>query len=195
MTNCLIIIFIILLLWYICLSIDNTGVLVISSFDGEEYSVKKTYHNMQKASDTLARLNKINTELISHLEKKYKNTNYKKEIEFLSGNYNGDALEEHMPSGPVNTSYVLNKGDVIKLCLRDPTSGRFHDFNTLVFVNLHELSHLLDRKWGHGDSFWDGFKFILQEAVQLNLYTPVDYSKKNTAYCGITIESNPLYEP
>ena len=193
MSYCLIVIFLILLIWNIRLYIEFPETMIVSNVDGEEYSVKKNYTNTQTASDILARLNYINTTIIEHMEKKYSDTVHSSDIAFLAGNYNGDVLSEHTPRGPVNTSFVVNKGDSIKLCLRSPHTKKFHDFNTLVFVNLHELSHLLDRKWGHGKSFWTGFQFVLQEAVELGLYKEVDYEKHPAKYCGIVIKNSPLY--
>jgi hypothetical protein len=167
--------------------------LTVSSVDGKTYAVKKNFEDHQKASDILARLNKINTAVIKHMETKYANTSREDDVEFLSENYNGDVLSEHIPRSTVNTSYVLNKGDLIKLCLRDPNTGEFHEFNTLVFVNLHELSHLLDREYGHNVGFWKGFKTILQEATEIGVYKPVNYNKHPAKYCGLTITNNPLW--
>jgi hypothetical protein len=193
MNICLVIIFVMLLVWNIVLYNEFPNVKVVSGIDGGSYTVKKGYSDVKKASNILAELNIINKTLIEHLTKKYTGTKYENDISYLGGNYNGNVLQEHTPRSKLNTSYVLNKGDVIKLCLRDPESGQFHDFNTLVFVNLHELSHLLDRGYGHSMNFWVGFKFILTTAVSLGLYDPVDYSKTPTSYCGIMITSSPYY--
>jgi hypothetical protein len=192
MKTYLIIISLLIIIWY-CKS-PNLETLAVSVVDGRKYSVKKHFHDHHKASNILARLNAINKKIISHMKDKYENTPKEDAVEFLSNNYNGDVLSEHTPATTINTSYVLNKGDLIKLCLRDPTTNELHDFNTLVFVNLHELSHLLDRNYGHNESFWRGFKTILEEATELGLYTPVDYQKKPVKYCGITITSNPFYD-
>jgi hypothetical protein len=168
--------------------------LVVSRVDGKPYSVKEKFSDNQKASDILAELNALNIKVIAHMEKKYANTKYVKDVEFLSNNYNGDVLSEHTPLTTVNTSYVLNKGDLIKLCLRDPDTKEFHDFQTLLFVNLHELSHLLDRQYGHNLSFWEGFKTILHEAVELGIYTPINYENHPVKYCGLVINNNPYYD-
>ena len=168
---------------------------VISTVDGGKYVVNSDYPDAVGASDILARINTANTKLIKHLESKYAGTLYSSEIKFLASNYNGDVLQENTPRSTANTSYVVNKGDVIKLCLRDPTNGgAFHDFNTLMFVNLHEVSHLLDRQYGHKESFWTGFKFILNEAKLLGIYDPVNYIKTPAKYCGMVIKGNPYYE-
>jgi hypothetical protein len=128
------------------------------------------------------------------MKKKYDNTGHESRVEFLSNNYNGDVLSEHTPKTTINTSYVLNKGQVIKLCLRDPKTKKIHDFQTILFVNLHELSHLFDREYGHNASFWAGFKTILKEAVALGVYKPVNYKYNPVNYCGMSINSTPLYQ-
>jgi hypothetical protein len=165
---------------------------VISSLDGKKYNVKKQFSDAKQASYILSKLNDINTKVIHHMQNKYANS-ASVDIDFLSSNYNGDVIYEHTPATTTNTSYVLNKGDLIKLCLRDPKTGVLHEMNTLIFVSLHELSHLLDKKYGHSDSFWSAFKTILTVAIELNLYTPVDYSKYPSAYCGLNITDNPLF--
>jgi hypothetical protein len=192
-TTYLIIILVILLIWNFHLYIEFPEKMTLSSIDGKTYSVKKNFEDHQEASNILAKLNSINKTLISHMEKKYQYTLFENDVSFLSDNYNGDVLSEHIPRTTVNTSYVLNKGDLIKLCLRDPKTGKFHDFQTLVFVNLHEISHLLDREYGHSNNYWKGFKTILREAVEIGIYIPVDYSKNPTQYCGLVISNNPLW--
>ena len=193
MRFCLIVILSILVIWNCVLITENPERLTVSTVDNKAYVVKKNYANHETASNILARLNHINTTLIKHLERKYGNTRLSSNVEFLTGNYDGDVLQEHTPRSTVNTSYVLNKGDLIKLCLRDQTTGEFHDFDTLLFVNLHELSHLLDKEYGHNNSFWTGFKFILKEAHSIGLYTPVDYETSPVGYCGIEINNNPFF--
>ena len=170
-----------------------TETMVISQVDGKLYTVKKNFDNIQNASDILAKLNEINITMIRHLKKTYNNSTWEDDVKFLGGNYKNGILEENFPTGKENTSYVINKGQEVRICLRNKT-GKIHDFNTLVFVNLHELSHMLDRNYGHNESFWNCFKFILCEAVKLGIYKPVDYKKYPASYCGIKITSNPYFD-
>merc|ERR1711965_320083 len=47
-------------------------------------------------------------------------------------------------AGEKSAAYVLNKGDQLRMCVRkrnDPT--KLEDSNTMVFVLLHELAHLM----------------------------------------------------
>jgi hypothetical protein len=191
MQYCLIIILVLVLIWFLNAYFEHPEKLTMSKIDGNVYSVKEEFDDYAEASDILARLNNINKMVIAHMRTKYKNTDI--DVEFLVRNYNGNVLTEHIPKGTTNTSYVINKGDIIKLCLRSPLNRELHDFNTLTFVNLHELSHLLDKKYGHGATFWSGFKIILENAVELGLYHPVNYSKTPTYYCGMYITNSPLF--
>lgn len=189
----MLIVLILLVLYYFYLKYNKkTENLVVSVIDGNEYEVKKKYKDHNTASDILAILNQKNKKLLSHLKEKYKNSN-KLDVDYLYENYNGDNLSENIPREGENTSYVLNKGDAIKLCLRDK-SGKFHDINTLTFVNLHELSHLLDKEYGHKKGFWKGFQTVLDEAVDIGIYKPVNYKKKPVDYCGMQIYTNPYFE-
>jgi hypothetical protein len=61
-----------------------------------------------------------------------------------------------------------------------------------MFVALHELSHIMTKSVGHTKEFWDNFKFILQNAIVIGIYNPVDYSKDPKSYCGIQVTDTPL---
>jgi len=178
----------VLLLMYLYELYNDTTNMVVSTVDGVAYPVEN-YKNNKNAADILARLNIINETIIDYMQQKYKD-DHSIDAEFLDKNYDGGALSEHVPRGTKNVSYVLNKGQSIKLCLRDKETGTLHDFNTLVYVNLHELSHCLDKNYGHNPSFWRSFRKVLDAAVHLNLYKPVDYSKYPVKYCGIMIKNN-----
>jgi len=79
------------------------------------------------------------------------------------------------------------------LCLRRKDNGELHDENTIMYVILHELAHMVNTEWGHEKDFWDKFQFLLNEAVSIGIYTPIDYSKKPVKYCGLDIKYSPLY--
>ena len=97
--------------------------------------------------------------------------------------------------GSSDTSYSENKGQKIVVCLRDKTKKPHYpliDQNTVMFVMLHEMSHLMTETIGHTQEFWTNFKRILHDAVQLGIYTPVNYAHQPTPYCGMTITDTPI---
>jgi hypothetical protein len=102
-------------------------------------------------------------------------------------------VENDMASN--DTSYSENKGQKIVVCLRDKTKAPEYPLieeNTVMFVMLHEMAHLMTETIGHTQEFWNNFKRILHDAVKLNIYTPVNYAQKPTPYCGMIITSSPL---
>jgi len=90
---------------------------------------------------------------------------------------------------------TLNKGQKIVVCLRDKTQAPKYPLvekNTVMFVMLHEMAHLMTETIGHTQEFWNNFKRILHDAVKLNIYTPVNYAQKPTPYCGMVISDSPI---
>jgi len=92
-----------------------------------------------------------------------------------------------------STSYSENKGEKIVLCLRDKEPPhKFVDINTVMFVVLHEMAHLMTTTTGHTPEFWANFKRILQDAVGIGIYHNINYSRSPVQYCGMRITDNPL---
>jgi hypothetical protein len=91
--------------------------------------------------------------------------------------FNSDVfVENDMQSR--DTSYSENKGQKIVVCLRDKTKAPQYpliDANTIMFVILHEMAHLMTETIGHTQEFWSNFRRILGDASQLGLYSPVNY--------------------
>jgi hypothetical protein len=103
---------------------------------------------------------------------------------------------ENMCENDINassTSYSENKGEKIVVCLRDKIPPhKLVETNTVMFVILHEMAHLMTTTVGHTPEFWTNFKKILQDAVAVGIYTPVNYARTPTAYCGMTITDSPI---
>jgi hypothetical protein len=62
----------------------------------------------------------------------------------------------------------------------------------MMFVVLHELAHLSTESIGHTDEFWNNFRWILEEAINIGIYVKQDFKTENVEYCGMTITSSPL---
>jgi hypothetical protein len=68
-------------------------------------------------------------------------------------------------------SYTLNK-DKIYLCLYDE-NGKYYEFNTCIFVLLHEISHLFNKDdIGHTAKFNEIFEDLLIRATKAGVYDP-----------------------
>jgi len=101
--------------------------------------------------------------------------------------YNQDNIIENV-ARPHSTSFTIDKGSITGVCVKNP-NGQYIDINTLVFVMLHEISHLAIASIDHTDEFWATFAFILSESNPI--YTYVDYRSNPVNYCTLIINSNP----
>lgn len=116
---------------------------------------------------------------------------------FLYNQYNPEVIREHFPNlANKATSYVEDKGKEIGYCLKaNNGKGRLEDINTMMYVSIHELTHIyLYDINQHPQEFFVNFKFLLQQAVDIGLYKPVDYGKTPIKYCGMTLTSNVLFQ-
>jgi predicted metal-dependent hydrolase len=156
-----------------------------SSVDNRIYIVRKEL-NAQEAADKLARINQKIINLLTY----FRQGNYMtSDIKRLSDKYNPNQLSETLP-GSKYTSYSVNKGEQISLCIRH-SDNTFIDDNTVIFVLLHELAHIMTTSVGHTKEFWDNMKYLLEQGEILGIYKPVDYSENPVNYCGMIINSSP----
>ena len=158
-------------------------ILIKSKIDNRKYLVRKE-KNSQEAADKLANINIKIQKIIDHAS-----SQEREHIELLKDNYNPDALSETIP-GSKYTSYSVNKGEKISICIRQ-SDKIFMDDNTILFVVIHELAHVMTISTGHTEEFWNNMKFLLEQAETINIYVPIDYSQNNTEYCGMMITSTP----
>lgn len=116
-------------------------------------------------------------------------------VDYLLDNYNPDVFYENDATDG-ETSYTINKGAAMYICLREPLDkSKLVDESDLFFVLLHESAHIANYQgWGHGEDFWSVFKFMLIEAEIAGEYTPVDYSKHPIKYCGLDVTYNPYFD-
>jgi len=168
-----------------------------SNIDNKEYLVRNM-PDMQEAANLLSQLNINLTKLIKHvtdkkddLKNNYTDDN-RTDIIRLNGNYNENYISESSP-GNKFTSYSINKGDKIVFCLRSKDKEqKLIDLNTITFVAIHELAHLMTKSIGHHPEFWNNMKFLLKEAIDIGVYKKQDFNINPVEYCGMTITDSPL---
>ncbi len=183
------------LILYICLKIYKESEsfqlkCIVSDVDGKKYCVRERAQ-LEEAADLLAMTTEKCTMLVNHLKETEPNNDITKRL--IQG-YNPKTIQETLPTSE-HTAYSENKGEKIAFCLNTRKGGnKLIDENTLMFVALHELSHVGTISIGHTPDFWRNFKWILEKAIELKIYTPVDYKKKPKGYCGMTISDNPYYD-
>jgi hypothetical protein len=183
------------LLLYICIKIYKESEAfnlkcIISDVDGKSYCVRERT-KLTLAADRLAVANQKMQKLVNHCKEKFPER--KNVIKLVEG-YNPKQIYETLPTS-VFTAYSENKGEKMAFCLNTEKNGNnLIDHNTLTFVAIHELAHVMTKSIGHKDEFWINFKFLLGEAEKINIYNQTDYKKKPVRYCGMTISDNPYYD-
>lgn len=163
---------------------------VISSVDGKKYCVRDRVMVKEAVNLLAEAVNKMKR-LVEYVSKEYPKD---EDVMRLKKNFNPNKITETLPTSEL-TAYSENKGEKMAFCLnKTKNTGTLIDLNTLTFVAIHELAHTMTKSIGHKQEFWKNFKFLLENAVKIGIYKPVDYKKENQSYCGMTITDNPYYD-
>ena len=163
---------------------------IISSVDGNKYCVRER-KNIHKVADLLAKVTGKMKKLVNIVSDKYSSN---EKCQQLKKNFNPKKIKEILPTSSY-TAYSENKGEKIAFCTTTTKRGnKLIDENTLTFVAIHELAHVMSESIGHTKEFWDNFKFLLKKAVEYDSYNPIDYGKKSKMYCGMEINDNPYFD-
>ena len=159
-----------------------------SSIDNNEYIVRNR-EDKEEAANILAKIREKLETLISSMKEKYPND---ASVLRMSKKFNSDNISESGKNSQY-TSYSVNKGEKIVFCIRQKDEKEtFVDLNTVTFVSIHELAHIMTKSVGHTEEFWTNFKRLLNEAVSLGIYFKEDYSNNPREYCGIKVTDSPL---
>lgn len=163
---------------------------VVSTVDGEKYCVRDK-EDLAKSADLLASVTVKCKELVAFMKKKYSD---REDIDRLHKGFSATKITETLPTSTL-TAYSENKGQKIAFCLNKKKGGKeLIDMNTLTFVAIHELAHIMTLSVGHKQEFWENFKFLLEGATEIGIYAPEDYKETPREYCGMTIKDNPYYD-
>jgi hypothetical protein len=146
---------------------------------------------MSLAADLLANVTQKMKDLVAYTAKENPDN---ENVHRLVQRFNPTKISETLPTSEF-TAYSENKGEKLAFCLNKQKDGtKLIDLNTLTFVAIHELAHIMTESEGHKQEFWQNFKFLLEQAKAANIYNPVDYKKNPEPYCGMDITDNPYYD-
>jgi hypothetical protein len=163
---------------------------IIASSDGNRYCVRER-QKMDQAANLLAEITQKMKDMVNYLKEKHPDD--PRTMRLVAG-FNPKKICETLPTSEL-TAYSENKGEKLAFCLNKSKNGtKLIDVNTLTFVSLHELSHIATKSVGHNQEFWQNFKWVLENAKQAGIYSPIDYKNQPEEYCGITINDNPYYD-
>ena len=167
---------------------------VTATVDGKQYKVRDM-PDKQHAANMMATIRIRLMKLCDALEKKYPD---KDQVKRMVHNFRADPSRfmEATPDSE-HTSSTVNKGESIHMCLRQrqgPDESLVSE-NVIMFVALHEFSHICTESIGHDSTFWNNFGWLLKEAEALGLYQYTDFSAHPVSYCGVYITDAPRYDP
>jgi hypothetical protein len=164
---------------------------VVSSVDGNKYCVRERAR-IKEAADLLATVTNKCKSLVKYMEENHGDD---ENVKRLVSGFNPNKIMETLPTSSY-TAYSENKGEKVAFCLnrKKHDNDNLIDENTLTFVAIHELAHIMTKSIGHKSEFWKNFKYLLDNAKEAKIHDPVDYKKKPQEYCGMKIHDNPYYD-
>ena len=166
---------------------------VKSSVDGNTYLVRDM-PDKQEAADLLARVRQHMQKLYNYLIATYPE---KLQVKQLRQNFKPEPsrISESTPDAE-HTSYSVNKGESVHLCLRQRQGNNesLVKENVMTFVALHEMAHMITTTIGHGPDFWNNFGWLLKISEEQGIYTYEDFSAHPVSYCGVKITDSPKYD-
>jgi len=172
---------------------------VKSNVDGRTYTVRDM-PDKQEAADLMARVRAKIEKLYKAMKDKFP---HKAQVKQWMRNFepNPERFMESTPEAE-HTSFSVNKGEKIHLCLRqredlgkESENETLVDENVMVFVALHEMAHVITPTVGHDPTFWNNFAWLLKQAEELEIYKYQDFKAHPVAYCGLKITDAPAYDP
>lgn len=168
--------------------LTNEITYVRSSIDGNEYLVRNL-PDKEEAANLLAKIRIKLEKICKSMKKKYPDD---ASVIRMNEKFNPNNITE---AGKNNkyTSYSINKGEKVVFCIRQKNDKEdLVDENTITFVAIHELAHIMTKSVGHTEEFWNNFKRLLKEAVVLGVYRQENYTNDPREYCGIQVTDSPL---
>ena len=165
---------------------------IISDVDGNKYCVRER-GKLELVADQLAHTTNNMKSVVEKCREEYGDQD---NVKRLVEKFNPQKIYEILPTSEY-TAYSENKGEKLAFCVeteKENGAGYLVDINTMTYVAMHELAHIMTESIGHTEEFWQNYKFLLQVAKSINIYEPIDYKKSPVRYCGMNITDNPYFD-
>jgi len=186
-------IFIILILCFIIIFkyLNHNDVCFVETFDSKSYLVR----NLPDKNDAAKMLGEIREKLLNFINKlvneleEFSDEEYYSYIKMIQKRLPHSIIKESSANSEY-TSYSINKGEELVFCLRSKQTNQLHDLNDILYVAIHEIAHIGCPEIGHTPLFKKINLFLLEKAINYNLYNYENYRKNNKEYCGLILTSN-----
>lgn len=156
-----------------------------STIDNRDYFVSERNDNptSEEIANTLAEIRRRINILSNHLQNKV-HLDYQGYVDELVKTVKDIDISENTKN--IYTSYTINKKELV-FCVRSRETGEIHDINLIMYVVIHELSHIACPEYGHGELFKKIFKYLINESIECGIYQKIDFNRDPREYCGMKI--------
>ena len=163
----------------------KTDLIKVKSINNKYYYTQKV--NSLEASKILIILEEFANKLSDYVIKEHPDNTY------IKNKLKKKIIIKEIPSKYSKyVSYIQNK-HIIYICLRKDIYTFENNINELYYILMHELAHLITKKYGHDTEYWDNYKLLLNIAIKNNLYMYKNYSKNPINICNSKIiNSTPI---
>lgn len=172
----------------------NRGMKSVVGDDGYLYVIRSNSNDIV-ALKTLTLLRKKLVQLVDYIYRKVTTdptvSRYKEYVQRIKDRLPYVQIRETSPYSNY-TSYSVNKGEELHMCIRSKQSDKFHSINELIYVAIHEIAHIGCPEIGHTKLFFDINVFLLKQAMEFNIYQYINYDTKPMEYCGISLNHTVL---
>jgi len=159
----------------------------------KEYYLVRNLPDKQDAADRLARVRAKILRLRKNLAQSHMDKPFVKQM-IENFDCTASRFTESTPDAQY-TSYSVNKGEKVFMCLRQrDAKEELVSENIILFVALHEMSHVGTASIGHTPEFWNHFAWVLKQAESMNIYEYTDFAAHPVEYCGVHITDSPTYK-
>ena len=187
-----IILIILIVLIYIIFKLEKHEVKYVKSrVNNVDYLVRDT-SDKQEAADKLGLIEVNMKKFIDYVYSNRNDEEYIKNKQYIEQLYNRikNVVISESSANSSYTSYSVNKGEQLVFCLRSKYDNSLHDLNLLMYVVLHELSHVGCPEYGHGPLFKKIFAFFAECGIKCNVYKKMDFNHNPAEYCGLMISDS-----
>jgi len=165
---------------------------VKSDVDNDVYVVRDL-PDKQTAANMLAKIKQNIFYISNYLFEHIKNyPEYKQYISQLHSRIQNCIIMESSENS-IYTSYSVNKGEQIVFCIRSRDKDhkrQLHSLNLMMYVALHEMSHVACPENGHTELFRKIFEFIATTGVELGKYKRIPFAEQPVECCGLIIKAS-----
>lgn len=154
------------------------------SSSGRMFYVK----NLEDASRAADHLEELERRMVEFIAKANETMPDDERILRIRDRWNGVLSE--VEDSKENVAYSLGK-TTIHVCVREK-DGTLANYNSAIFVLLHELAHVATISYGHTNLFWKNMRFLLELAEYLGYYKHTDHEEKTAMLCGRLLGPSPL---